>query len=102
MTATPLKHALCPECQSASAAWLSYKVHPGMRISCSATYDDTAAGLADRRRGVFESWRGTIRHQRQLIRDICATQHRPLVLSPFAGPGGWCTGLRMAGYTGYN
>lgn len=25
-----------------------------------------------------------------------------LVLSPFAGPGGWCSGLRLAGYSGYN
>lgn len=63
--------SLCGPCREASDAWLDYKITPALKIASGAARDDTAAGLADRRRARYEEWKATITRQQALIRAQC-------------------------------
>lgn len=65
---------LCPTHAAESAQWLDYRLVPSVRIANSAAYDDTVAGMSDRRHGRFEDWRRVVQSQRGLIRDACALE----------------------------
>jgi len=73
--------SLCDECQAKSQSWLDYRVAPRLKIASGASRDDTAAGVADARRGRFDQWRTTVRDQQALIKSICEERHqRPSLL----------------------
>jgi len=65
---------LCAQHAEESAAWLDYRITPGIRIGAGASRDDTVAGVRDRQRMRFEDWRSTITFQQDLIRRICAVR----------------------------
>ena len=75
-------HRTCPPCRALADKWLysnpARVLGGGVRIASGAAYDDTAAGVADNRRGRYEQWRRLVREQIALIVEGCeAGRHVP-------------------------
>lgn len=67
---------VCAGCRAAQTAWYDSRpsqVIPRFAIAAGATYDDTAAGVADSRRARHQQWAALVREQVAGIAAACRT-----------------------------
>lgn len=80
---------LCPSCAEEAGRWLDTtpQQFPALAtaVQAHAAADLTARGMAERRRGRYEKWRGTVRFQRSLIVRHCRSQGHAASASATAG-----------------
>jgi hypothetical protein len=71
---------LCAACSAESVAWLDTSPATllprlGIAYGSGAAYDNTLAGVVERRRMRHEEWAALVRRQRALIVAGCAAGH---------------------------